>query len=80
MEGTVHVLEDVERDCRRAVDVSEGCWFQPGGAYRDGGRCSGIGRGHDWCCQEGGVYNGVEVDSQVPQSAASKVGAEGRHV
>ena len=51
-EGVVHLLKHVERDCFRVVSVAEGCCFESSGTCQDDKRCSGIGRGHDLCCQE----------------------------
>ena len=39
-----------------------------------------IGLGNDWCLKEGCVDSGEEVEAQVPQCAASKVGSDKCHV
>ena len=46
-EGAVYVLKHVEVDRCRIVVVLDGCQFWSGGAFRDDGRCSEIGQGHD---------------------------------
>ena len=48
-EGAVHVLKHAERKHCCIVCVSEGRCFRSGGAFRDDGCCSRIGRGQDQC-------------------------------
>ena len=44
------------------------------------GRCAGIERGDESCCQEGGIDGGGEGEAQVAEGAAAEVGGDGRRV
>ena len=78
--GTIHVLKGVEGECCRVVMISDVHCFESGGACQDDGRCSGIGRGHNPCCQEGRIDGGGEGEVKVPERAAANFFVNGRRV
>ena len=79
-QGVVGVRECVEGERCSVVRISDGRCFGASRAGRDDGRCARIERGDDFCGQKSRIDGGGEVEAQVAEGAADKVGGDGRRL
>ena len=80
LKGTVYIPKCVERKRGRVVSVTYVRYFRSGGAFRDDGHRSRIGRGHDPCFQERCADSGGEGDAKVSERAKYEVCVDGCRV
>ena len=75
--GAVYIPKCIESKRCRVVGIADRRCFGSGGACRDDGHRSGIGRGYDPCCREVCVDGGGEGEAKVSERASVEVCVDG---